>query len=87
MRFGTDAAMSLMALGNDMGDVYIWDLNTTDPTKIPIKILKHAERANTIARQVSISRDGNDLIICCDNGSIWHYQRQQKEKWITFFFK
>lgn len=76
MRFATDTAASLMALGNNDGDVYIWDLNTADPTNFQHKILKHPKRANTVARHVSFSRNGTDLVICCDDGSIWHYQRQ-----------
>lgn len=79
MRFATDAAVSLMALGNVDGDVYIWDLKTSDPTDFPYKILNHPKRDNIVARHVSFSRNGNDLVICCDDGSIWHYQRQLKK--------
>lgn len=79
MRFATDPAASLMALGNDNGDVYIWDLNTTDPTDFTHKILKDPKRTGIVARHASFSRNGNDLVICCDDGSIWHYQRQLKK--------
>lgn len=78
IRFATDAAVSLMALGNDDGDVYVWDLNTDDPTEIPVKIMTHPKRDGIVARDVSFSRNGTDLVICCDDGSIWHYQRGKR---------
>lgn len=77
MRFATDANKSLMALGNDVGDVYIWDLQTDDPANFPYKILQHAKRVST-ARDVSFSRNGQDLVVCCDDGSIWYYQQRPK---------
>lgn len=79
MRFATDTANSLMALGNNDGDVYIWDLKTDDPNKIPRKVLQHPNRTGT-ARHVSFSRNGQHLVVCCDNGSIWHYQRQPMQR-------
>lgn len=74
MRFATDAAKSLMALGNDVGNVYIWDLKTADPSNFPCKRLQHP-KCDSTARDVSFSRTGQDLVICCDDGSIWYYQR------------
>lgn len=75
MRFATDATKSVMALGNVVGDVYLWDLQADNPIDIPCKILQDPKRTN-VARGVSFSRNGQDLVICCDDGSIWHYQRQ-----------
>lgn len=75
MRFATDAAKTVMALGNTLGDVYIWNLQTDNPANIQPEILKHPKRTG-VARDVSLSRNGRDLVICCDDGTIWYYQRQ-----------
>lgn len=73
-RFAINSDMSVMACGNDIGDIYIYDLTTNDPSAIPKKVLKHSKREQ-IVRDISFSRCGNELVVCADGGTISHYHR------------
>lgn len=79
-RFALNYAQSLVALGNDKGVVYIYDLTTDDPADIPFVTLTHP-KCTQIIRQFSFSRCGRELVFCCEDGTIWHYQRQNDKNW------
>lgn len=69
-----DAKQTLLALGNQIGKTYIWDLDVEDPGEAKFTVLQHPKCSAAI-RQTSISRDGNVIICVCDDGTIWRWDR------------
>jgi polycomb protein EED len=76
VRFSMDAKQKVLALGNQVGKTYLWDLDTDDPAQCRYTVLSHPKCISAI-RQTSLSRDGNVLICACDDGTIWRWDRQQ----------
>ena len=74
VRFSLDARQTMLALGNQIGKTYLWDLDVDDPAHSRYSVLAHPKCTSAI-RQTSLSRDGNILICVCDDGSIWRWDR------------
>lgn len=62
----------ILALGNQNGKTYVYDLSVDDPTAIKSTILTHA-KCNSAVRQTALSRDGKVLICVCDDATIWRW--------------
>ena len=75
VRFSMDAKQKILALGNQLGKTYLWDMDTDDPAQCKFIMLSHA-KCNSAIRQTSLSRDGSVLICACDDGTIWRWDRQ-----------
>lgn len=67
IRFALDSAAKYLAVGNTIGDIYIWSLNNRDPTKSTV--LRHEQCKSTVF-QTAFSPDGKILIGVSDNGTI-----------------
>jgi len=76
VRFSMDARQKLLALGNQVGKTYLWDLDVDDPAHARYSVLAHPKCTSAI-RQTSLSKDGSVLICVCDDGTIWRWDRQQ----------
>ena len=63
-----------MALGNQVGKTYVWDLTANDPALIQNIILTHPKCTSAI-RQTTFSRDGNILLWVCDDATVWRWDR------------
>ncbi|XP_040581971.1 polycomb protein EED [Lepeophtheirus salmonis] len=75
VRFSMDADQNLLALGNQVGKTYIWDLDVEDPSSTKFTVLSHP-KCNVAIRQTSFSKDGDICICGCDDGTIWRWDRQ-----------
>jgi len=75
IRFSMDAAQRVLALGNQIGKTYLWDLDVDDPAHVRYSVLAHSKCTSAI-RQTSLSKDGSVLICVCDDGTIWRWDRQ-----------
>lgn len=73
-RFATTYDRSILALGNSVGNVRLWNLDCVNPRRIPTELLTHKKCKKNV-RDLSFSRCGRDLIFCSDDGVIWLYQR------------
>jgi len=76
VRFSMDVNQRLLALGNQRGKIYIWDMEVDEPSLIKHTVLSHP-KCNVAIRQTSLSRDGNILIYGCDDGTVWRWDRQE----------
>lgn len=77
MRFSLDAEQKILALGNQVGRAYVWDLDVDDPGMARCTVLTHPKCTSPI-RQTSLNKDGSILLCVCDNGSVWRWDRISK---------
>jgi polycomb protein EED len=75
MRFSTDYQQKIMALGNQNGKVFVWDLDVDDPTQAKPIVLSHV-KCTTPVRQTCLSKDGSVLVCVCDDSTVWRWDRQ-----------
>ncbi|XP_067676757.1 polycomb protein EED-like [Haliotis asinina] len=74
MRFCLDYYQKIMALGNQVGKIFVWDLDVEDPTLCRFTKLSHA-KCSVAIRQTALSKDGNILLAVTDDGMIWRWDR------------
>uniref|UniRef100_A0A182M9F5 Polycomb protein esc n=1 Tax=Anopheles culicifacies TaxID=139723 RepID=A0A182M9F5_9DIPT len=74
VRFSLDYWQKYLALGNQTGRIYIWELDTDDPVHPRCSTLFHP-KCTTPIRQTAFSRSGNILICVCDDGTVWRWDK------------
>lgn len=75
IRFALDFMQKRMALGNQHGRTFVWNLDVEDPTTAEYTTLYHS-KCTTAIRQTSFSRDGRIIICVCDDGTLWRWNQQ-----------
>ncbi|GLD93425.1 hypothetical protein PINS_up002017 [Pythium insidiosum] len=70
MKFGLDSRLEVMAVGNKKGVISVFDLDSE--SERALCKLKHSNCKSTI-RQVSFSRDGETVVCCADDVTIWRF--------------
>ncbi|KFM72797.1 Polycomb protein eed, partial [Stegodyphus mimosarum] len=67
----------ILALGNQVGRAYVWDLDVDDPGTARCTVLTHP-KCNSPIRQTSLNKDGSILLCVCDDGTVWRWDRISK---------
>lgn len=75
MRFAVDYQQTILALGNQVGKIYLYDLEYEHPS-LSKPVLLHHNRCNSAVRQISFSSNAKILIAVCDDGTIWRWDKQ-----------
>lgn len=71
VRFSIDPTFNLMAVGNQDGTVYVWNLCAHSK---PAMLLDHKKCTHTV-RQTCFNSDGSILVYVCDDGSVWRWDQ------------
>ncbi|XP_076304763.1 polycomb protein eed-like isoform X2 [Tachypleus tridentatus] len=74
MRFSMDFQLKILALGNQVGRTFVWDLDVDDPATSRCTVLTHPKCTAAI-RQTSLNRDGNILLCVSDDATVWRWDR------------
>ncbi|XP_013381306.1 polycomb protein eed [Lingula anatina] len=74
MRFSMDYWQKVLALGNQVGRIFVWDLDVEDPQLTRCTTLVHQKCATAI-RQTHMNRDGSIILAVCDDATIWRWDR------------
>jgi len=72
MRFSLDYMQNTMAVGNQQGKLYVWELGEGQPGQTRPAVLSHP-RCLTPVRQTAFSRCGGVLVAVCDDATIWRW--------------
>ena len=73
-----DFVKQTLAVGNQNGKTYIYDLTAEEPSLIKSTVLSHPKCTSAI-RQTAMSRDGSVLICVCDDATIWRWDIKKDE--------
>ncbi|XP_030850530.1 polycomb protein eed-A [Strongylocentrotus purpuratus] len=74
MRFSMDYRQKMLALGNQVGKIFVWDLEMEDCIKPKCATFTHPKCVSAI-RQTALNPSGNILLAACDDGTIWRWDR------------
>jgi polycomb protein EED len=73
IRFSTDSTKTKIAVGNQTGKVFVWDIDGSPPQCNVLKV----PQCKITVRQTAFSPDGRTLLYCCENGTIWRWDKAQ----------
>ena len=75
VKFGVDESCSLLAIGNTVGEIRVWEIGGTSNKHF---CTLSNPLCNDTIRKVSFSPDGDCLISVCDDGTVWKWDAEIK---------
>ena len=63
-----------MAVGNNVGKIFMWNLDVSEIDDIQRTVIEHPKCTSAI-RQLSFSKDGSILIAVCDDQTVWRLDK------------
>lgn len=86
VRFCLNSQKSKLALGNQIGQIYVYELGSEcEEYKIPGIILRHPQCTQVI-RQTAFSRDGHLIVAVCDDGTVWRWDSTNRKRNVDFYW-
>ncbi|GJP36790.1 hypothetical protein CLOM_g8656 [Closterium sp. NIES-68] len=70
IKFDLDLTANIMAIGNCVGKVYVYDLQSSPPILLSTLSRKDCK---TQIRQTAVSHDGRIIMSCDDDGWLWRW--------------
>lgn len=68
IRFGLDSDCNLLAVGNCIGDIRVWEIGGAKKPNIVFNAM-----CSAIVRMVAFSPDGQIMVAVCDDSTVWKY--------------
>ena len=75
MRFAIDYNQTLLAMGNQVGKIFLYNLEGDHPSMQKPQVLMN-NRCNSAIRQMSFNVNAKLLVAVCDDGTIWRWDKQ-----------
>ncbi|XP_065056988.1 polycomb protein eed-B-like [Rhopilema esculentum] len=75
IKFAMDFNLKLLAVGNQTGKIFLWDLDVNQPANAKCVSLTYPKCTTTI-RQICFNKDASVLIATCDDGTVWRWDKQ-----------
>lgn len=75
LRFAVDRGYTTLAVGNQEGKVFVWNLKVPSPAAKTNRIMLEAKRCNSTVRQIAMTKDGSILVAACDDSTLWRWDR------------
>jgi len=68
IRFGVDSDCNLLAVGNCIGDIRVWEIGGGKKPNIVFNAM-----CSSIVRMTAFSPDGQIMVAVCDDSTVWKY--------------
>lgn len=78
LRFCIDSGYNLLAVGNQEGKVFLWNLRAKGVSPKSSRVTLAHKRCTSTIRQVAMNSDASILICVCDNSTVWRWDRTTK---------
>lgn len=72
IRFDTSSDGRLLAVGNRVGEIKVWDVDNGASKKNQLALLTHPQCTSTV-RMVKFSPDNKCIVAACEDATIWKY--------------
>jgi polycomb protein EED len=69
IRFGVDSDCNLLAVGNCIGDIRVWEIGGAKKPNIVFNAM-----CSAIVRMTAFSPDGKMMVAVCDDSTVWKYR-------------
>eukprot|EP00038_Savillea_parva_P016053 m.15717 g.15717 ORF g.15717 m.15717 type:complete len:471 (-) comp3305_c0_seq1:240-1652(-) len=75
LRFTVDRQYKTLAVGNQEGKVFVWDLEARAHSGKGARFVLETKRCTKTVRQVAMTADGSILVAACDDATLWRWDR------------
>lgn len=75
LRFAVDRGYTTLAVGNQEGKVFVWNLQAKLPSAKSNRVCLETKKCTSTVRQIAMTRDGSMLIAACDDSTLWRWER------------
>jgi len=75
IKFALDYNRKILAVGNQTGKIFCWDLDVNHPSNAKPLTLTYPKCTTTV-RQICFAKDASILIATCDDGTVWRWDKQ-----------
>eukprot|EP00041_Stephanoeca_diplocostata_P007086 m.97688 g.97688 ORF g.97688 m.97688 type:complete len:454 (+) comp16725_c0_seq1:172-1533(+) len=74
LRFCMDRSYNVLAVGNQEGKVFLWDLKSQRVARNS-RITIESRKCKTPVRQIAMNKDASVIVYVCDDGTVWRWDK------------